>query len=1101
MASTAIIAGATLVAIPAAAVAAPAANNAESCIPEGGGIGNGNPNAVDGQANVYVGGNFTLTSGAELEGLLVVEGNATFGGVGLYNAGVVGVGSLLTPPPMSDMILVGGDMAVTQGRQLDVGHAIGGGVRVGGKLTAAPNAIETNGAELASNVGKAAALGDRTALGGVIAQQSKAYAAMKTTGTATAEYGILTLKGDGSKNRQVFSLTAAEVAGASSLKYDNIDSEAIVVVNVVGDVAKFNLTAMLKANGSPMDPMNIDKSAFGALTQRLLWNFPTAKDVVIGGTAQFPGSVLVANPASTTAVKVPGTNGRMWVAGNLVHDLGTGSEIHAFPFLDGDVFGCDPTPPAVELAQPKVTQAACLPDGKVSAPKVELPTSGTLNYTHSGKVAAGETVTVTATSLNGNKIAALAGWTLAGDALSATIKITLADVACDQPVAPVAPTVNQAVCTEDGSAAVPSVTLAETAGVTYSVDGDVKAGSTVTVTATAEKGSFLTAAEGWTLSEDEKTATFTVELKDVACDQPVAPVAPTVAQAVCTEDGSATAPSVTLAETAGVTYSVDGDVKAGSTVTVTATAAEGSFLKPTKGWTVADDKKTATFTVELKDVACDQPVAPVAPTVAQAVCTEDGSAAAPSVTLAETAGVAYEVAGDVKAGSTVTVTATADKGSFFTETEGWTLSEDKKTATFTVELKDVDCDQPVAPVAPTVNQAVCTEDGSATAPSVTLAETAGVTYSVDGDVKAGSTVTVTATADKGSFFTEIEGWTLSEDKKTATFTVELADTACDQPGTPVMPRISEAECTVTGAPTLPAVTPAESAGVTYAIEGLPVAGGTVTVTATAAEGFFLKVVDGWKYASDNRSATLAVSFADLACDQPVAPVAPTVAQAVCTEDGSATAPTVTVAETAGITYEVAGEVKAGSTVTVTATANVGYFLEKVKGWVLSDDKKSATFTVDLENIVCDRPVALVVPTVTQAVCTEDGSVTLPTITLAETAGVTYEVIGEVLPGKSVKVVAKPTAGFFFTAADGWGTTDAGAEFTVQLAEVDCITIPVKPEPEPTPVPEDKSVPPTDLAVSGAGSLPAVGIGAAALLILGVSALLVTRARRSRSIAE
>ncbi|GAA2842097.1 choice-of-anchor A family protein [Leucobacter komagatae] len=1018
MASTAIIAGAALVAIPAAAVAAPAANSAESCIPEGGGIGNGNPNAVDGQANVYVGGNFTLTSGAELEGLLVVEGNATFGGAGLYNAGVVGVGSLLTPPPMSDMVLVGGDMAVTQGRQLDVGHAIGGGVRVGGKLTAAPNAIETNGAELVSNVGKAAALGDRTALGGVIAQQSKAYAAMKTTGTATAEYGTLTLKGDGSKNRQVFSLTATEVAAASSLKYENINPEAIVVVNVVGDVAKFNLTAMLNAKGMTMDPMNLDKSAFGALTQRLLWNFPTAKDVVIGGTAQFPGSVLVANPASTTAVKVPGTNGRMWVAGNLVHDLGTGSEIHAFPFLDGDVFGCDPTPPpSVELAQPKVTQAVCLADGKVSAPKVELPTSSTLNYALSGKVAAGETVTVTATSLNGNKIAALVGWTLASDALSATIKITLDDVACDRPVAPVPPTVTQAVCTEDGSATAPKVTVAETAGVTYSVDGDVKAGSTVTITATADEGSFLTEAEGWTLAKDKKTATFTVELKDVACDQPVAPVAPTVTQAVCTEDGSATAPKVTVAETAGVTY---------------------------------------------------------------------------------------EVAGDVKAGSTVTITATADEGSFLTEAEGWTLAKDKKTATFTVELADTACDQPVAPVAPTVTQAVCTEDGSATAPKVTVAETAGITYSLAGDVKAGSTVTITATADKGSFLKPAKGWTVADDKMTATFTVELADTACDQPGTPVMPRISEAECTVSGAPTLPAVTPVVSAGISYTIEGEPVAGGTVTVTATAVEGFFLKVVEGWKYAADNRSATLTVSFADLACDQPVAPVAPIVDQAVCTEEGSATAPTVTVAETVGITYEVAGEVKAGSTVTVTATANAGNFLEEVEGWVLSDDKKSATFTVDLADIACDQPVAPVAPvapTVTQAVCTEDGSATLPTITFAETVGATYEVIGEVLPGKSVKVVAKPTAGFFFTAADGWVATDAGAEFTVQLDEVDCITIPVKPEPEPTPVPEEKSVPPTDLAVSGAGSLPAVGIGAAALLILGVSALLVTRARRSRSIAE
>ncbi len=527
VASAAVLAGATLVAMPAMAVAAPiapAASSAESCIPAGGGIGTGTPNAVDGQVNVYVGGDFNLVSGAELEGLLVVEGDATFGGAGLYNTGVVGVGSLLTPPPMSDMILVGGDMSVAEERRLDVGHIIGGGVRVGGVINAGPQAIETNGAARVEGVGKASALGDRAAVSGAIRSQSASYAAMPTTGTAAVEYGTLTLTGDGTANRQVFTLDGATAAKAGSLQYKNIDPESIVVINVVGDTARFAMSSMLHENGTVMDPMNVDKGAFGALTQRLLWNFPTASDVVIGGSAQFPGSVLVANPDSTTSVKVPGTNGRMWVAGNLTHDLGTGSEIHAFPFLDGDVFGCGPTEPEAplaQLAQPSVEHAVCATDGKPSVPTVTLPTSDELSYVLTGRVAAGETVTVTATSLSATKIAPLAGWTLAADSLSATLTITLADRTCEEPVTPdttvtpAAPTVTQAVCTEDSAASLPTLEVAVTEGIDYAVSGDLLAGSTAVVTATAKPGFALAPTTGW-----EATATgaqFLVVFDAVSC--------------------------------------------------------------------------------------------------------------------------------------------------------------------------------------------------------------------------------------------------------------------------------------------------------------------------------------------------------------------------------------------------------------------------------------------------------------------------------------------------------------------------------------------------------------------------------------------------------
>lgn len=87
-------------------------------------------------------------------------------------------------------------------------------------------------------------------------------------------------------------------------------------------------------------------------------------------------------------------------------------------------------------------------------------------------------------------------------------------------------------------------------------------------------------------------------------EEKVAPVAPAVAQAACTEDGTATAPTVTPADTTGITYSVDGDVRAGSIVTVTATANKGYTLTAAEGWTVATDGRTATAEISLDAPRC-----------------------------------------------------------------------------------------------------------------------------------------------------------------------------------------------------------------------------------------------------------------------------------------------------------------------------------------------------------------------------------------------------------------------------------------------------------------------------------------------------------------
>ena len=152
--------------------------------------------------------------------------------------------------------------------------------------------------------------------------------------------------------------------------------------------------------------------------------------------------------------------------------------------------------------------------------------------------------------------------------------MTFADVACT-PVVPADPTVTQATCT-DGVVTVPTVT-----------PGTVRRGSptrlirrvrmtghrrhTVTVTATLTDGlAWGELPDDWT-EESPTEATFTVELVGTTCDE-VTPVAPTNHAAQCV-DGALTPPTLTLAETDGISYSVDADppYAPGQTVEVTAT--------------------------------------------------------------------------------------------------------------------------------------------------------------------------------------------------------------------------------------------------------------------------------------------------------------------------------------------------------------------------------------------------------------------------------------------------------------------------------------------------------------------------------------------------
>ncbi len=545
--------------------------------------------------------------------------------------------------------------------------------------------------------------------------------------------------------------------------------------------------------------------------------------------------------------------------------------------------------------------------------------------------------------------------------------------------------------------------LPETDGISYKAapQGPYAAGDTVEVTATLDEAGVGwpdQLPEGWTETSDTE-ATFTVEFDAVACT-PVIPATPEVTQATCT-GGVVSEHAITLRTTTGVIYSVDPDGPYDGTqdvtVTVTATVADRfAWGQLPEEW-IQDGPSRATFTVELTGTSCED-VTPVEPTVTDAVCT-GGVVTMPTLTLAETDGITYAADPEdpYTQGQSVLVTATLDAedvGWPDQLPEGWTETSDTQ-ATFTVEFDAVEC-MPVSPVAPTVTQATCTA-GVVTVPTIVLGTTTGIIYEVappgpyDGTKNA--IVTVTAILADGYEWGQIpERWQKLGPAR-ATYTVVLAGASCEQV-TPVAPTVTQAEC-AGGVVTRPTLALAETDGITYAAdpEDPYTQGQSVLVTATLdAEdvGWPDQLPEGWTETSDTQ-ATFTVEFDAVAC-KPVTPVAPTVTQATCV-NGAVTSPAI-----------VLGRPRRASLYSRRSGRGVrrhegcdrdghGHLGRRLRVGAATGEMGAgstparAKLVVVLTAASCEE-VTPVEPTVTDAVCT-GGVVTRPTLTLAETDGITY----------------------------------------------------------------------------------------------------------------
>jgi hypothetical protein len=683
------------------------------------------------------------------------------------------------------------------------------------------------------------------------------------------------------------------------------------------------------------------------------------------------------------------------------------------------------------------------------------------------------------------------GWTGTGTTLTYSGTLELGE--CES-VDLVAPDVTSGSCVEGDYTAATVIGVA-TNGVTYGAAVIDPVTGTYTITATLASGfTWGNLAGGWEQTSSTK-ATFsgTVELNQC----PVIPVIPTVTAGSCV-NGVWTKPKVQLfGNTAndGITYRVTQPSTTTGAFSVTATLQSGyTWGTPLpSGWNVTGATLTFTGTVALNECKF---TSPVTPEVTASVCT-GGVVTLPSYTQPVTTGLTYTYTDEnLVAGGSVEVTATLTGDYTFGDTTGWTLSTDGTQASRTVNFPLVEC-RVGAPIAPTVTQAECI-GGVLTQPTLSIASNGDIVYTYDqANVINGGNVLITATVRGDYAWADyLNGWTRISDTE-ATLLVEFDLVSC-APATPLDPVVVQADCT-DNVLTNATVTPQATEGITYNVS--PVAPGAhVVVTATLADGYEWGTLTGnWQRINDS-TATLEFDLDLVECEQ-VVPLAPTVTNADCT-NGGLTIPTIAVQSANGITYTmtrsnaaensmvatdlIIAQFAPGDIVTITAVIGDGKSWGTMPpGWTLVDEK-TATYTVQLEAVAC-LPVVPVTPTIVDPYCTPAGDITWPQLTLAETAGLTYTMSGELLARHTVTVTAILGEGYAWGALPaGWiAVTPTTASFTHTFPGTTCVVPnpPTEPEPEPEPKPEtpvkpDKPAEPVTPPAKGpvTATLPDTGSG-------------------------
>lgn len=211
--------------------------------------------------NVFVLENHTSLS-SMIEGRLAVGGN--------LNINNFSVGEKLSPSFKGDVVVVGGEAIFPSGR---ISY---GNLTAAGSVAGVGTAVRNGMAKDATVAGGSTLDIDFAAEGDMLRELSTNLGALTANGTYTFQYGIYNLKGDCKSSLQVFSLKAAELATANTIKNSCIPKDATVLFNIVGESVAIQ---------------NIGMQSLTSIRDKVMFNFPQAKTVKLTSVA-IEGSIL-----------------------------------------------------------------------------------------------------------------------------------------------------------------------------------------------------------------------------------------------------------------------------------------------------------------------------------------------------------------------------------------------------------------------------------------------------------------------------------------------------------------------------------------------------------------------------------------------------------------------------------------------------------------------------------------------------------------------------------------------------------------------------------------------------------------------------------------
>jgi choice-of-anchor A domain-containing protein len=332
------------------------------------------PFGRDDSVNLFVGGNAEIGYAVEAEGKIVIMGDLNNKGNGWGDVTSVGAGYQVLPNDGANCLVVGGDVSTKKSVRLGPGtwvyQTIQCNMVYGTSRDNSVTDFALNGGQLIPLSQSTEDMNHYEQMKEVLYAKSQYWKNMDANGQIKKDSRYLMFSCPTNKDTHVFNFEPSMLNGMDKISFASSCNDKTLLVNVKG-------TGKITVKTVEMLPMsNMQRSAECNIAKNLLWNFPDATSVEIGGggSDEWIGATLVTGDLTH---HTSGMSGRVIVLGDLYHDGTSGSEFHAMIY-DPPTPLPDPYCEDYSFAQPKPKEPVAPPPTTSATEPIELepqPTS------------------------------------------------------------------------------------------------------------------------------------------------------------------------------------------------------------------------------------------------------------------------------------------------------------------------------------------------------------------------------------------------------------------------------------------------------------------------------------------------------------------------------------------------------------------------------------------------------------------------------------------------------------------------------------------------------------------------------------------------------